>query len=135
MNYYGVLNRLRKLIIMRRHQLFNVGAVIISRKGAPLSYGFNSYIKTHPKMLLNKNYSEGKIFVHAECDALYKLHKGESAYAIIVARIGAHNQFLLSRPCEGCWREIQSAGIKNVYYTNDNQELVLMRGGIYENLD
>jgi deoxycytidylate deaminase len=126
MNEYKILNRLKNEMIKRRHEKYNVGAVIVDKKGRVLSYGFNSYVKTHPSMLQNKYYRKDQVYVHAECDAIYRLLDTQIPYAMFVCRINKKNNFVLSKPCSGCYYEILNTEIKQVFYTNDNEELLLL---------
>lgn len=125
MNQYRVLATLIDKIKINMHSGYNVGAVVIDRKGSPISWGYNSYTKTHPKTTYGK-YKSDKIFLHAELDALTKIHKDKAAYAMIICRLGKEGQILLSKPCPGCYFEIQNSNLKDVYYTDSLGKLVLL---------
>jgi tRNA(Arg) A34 adenosine deaminase TadA len=125
-NLYHNLDILKQKMLFRQHLMYNVAAVVLDRKGNPISYGFNSYAKTHPKQHYNKVFSAHKIYLHAETDALYKIHKADAVHTMIVCRLGKKNQFLLAKPCVGCFSELKVSGLKYVYYTNNDGELVLL---------
>lgn len=126
MNEYKLLNRLVEKLKSKPSIRYNVGAVIVDRKGNILSYGFNSYVKTHPRMVYNKFFNEHQIFVHAEADAFYKLPYGSEPHTLIVCRLNKANELMNAKPCIGCFNEIQQSSIKKVYYTNVNKELALL---------
>jgi deoxycytidylate deaminase len=124
MKEYNHLKRLVK-ILKTRNERFNTGAVLLDKKGNLINYGFNSYVKTNPNMVSNPYYHECKIFVHAECDALYKC-KQTSPHILIVARLSKNNTLMNSKPCIGCYYEILNSSVKKVYYTNKKGNLELL---------
>jgi deoxycytidylate deaminase len=130
MNEYKILNDLRDKMVNRPDKdtlRFNMGAVLLSKSGTVLSLGLNSYTKSHPRIVLNPNYNEFKLYLHAECAAIYKNHKDNKPYAMIIARLGEDNEFRLAKPCLGCYSEIKAIPtIKRVYYTNSEGGLILM---------
>lgn len=107
---------------------FNLGAVVVDKRGNPLAYGFNSYSKTHPiQKLYNRNINDEAIFLHAEISALVKcINIPQEAYAMIVARLGKDGKVRLAKPCKGCFAAIKDSKINKVFYTNDRGELVLL---------
>jgi deoxycytidylate deaminase len=113
-----------------QHKKYFVGALALDSRSNPVCVGFNSYTKSHPyqKKLSERISIENireKIYLHAEISALIRC-KGE-AETLIVARIGVDdNIFRLARPCPICQEAIRQSGIKKVYFTNDQGELVLM---------
>jgi len=126
MNEYKILTKLQYKTAMNRHDGFNIGAVVVDRQGCILSYGFNSYHKTHPSMIKNVYYNDHQIFVHAECDALYSVDPKTQPFAIIICRLNKKNEFMNAKPCTGCYLEILKSGIKRIYYTNFEGELTLI---------
>lgn len=121
-----------------------VGAMILDKKGIPISYGINKYNKTHPAMASNPHFHEYQTFIHAEIDAIEKIsdEKLKNAHSIIVARLGKEKSivnvngryvskwvpvFRLARPCLGCQYHIyNNTNIKDIYYTNEHGELVMI---------
>ena len=117
------LIKLRSLLLDNLHEGYNLGAVILDKRGCILNWGFNSYIKTHPAMVLNRYYRVEQIFVHAECDAIYSMSDKVTPHTMVIARINQHGDFLCAKPCVGCYSEIQKSGIKRVFYTESSGEL------------
>ena len=117
------LSKLRQLLLDNRHEGYNLGAVILDKRGCILNWGFNSYIKTHPAMVFNRYYRVEQIFVHAECDAIYSMSDKVTPYTMIIARINQRGDFLCAKPCVGCYSEIQKRGIKQVFYTEQDGSL------------
>lgn len=130
MNEYKILDSLKDRMSNRPDKeslRFNMGAALIDKSGTVLSYGFNSYIKTHPRIVFNPNYNEFKLYLHAECAAIYKNHKDNKPYAMIIARLSDEGNFRLAKPCIGCYSEIKNIPtIRKVFYTNDSGELILL---------
>ena len=85
------------------------------------SFGFNRYIK---EIFLNKQMV--KFTVHAELDALYRFgNKNVKGMDILIIRIGKMNNNLKnSRPCNNCIEKMAQRGIRKVYYSNHNGEIV-----------
>lgn len=124
------LSKLRSLLLDNLHEGYNLGAVILDKRGCILNWGFNSYIKTHPAMVLNRYYRVEQIFVHAECDAIYSMSDKVTPYTMIIARINQHGDFLCAKPCVGCYSEIQKKDIKQVLYTEQDGYLSTLNMGI-----
>ena len=122
-------------------QSFRHGAVIIGPGGKMICSGYNKGNRT--KIL-------DKIFTctHAEIDALNKLinnylwpkygknyKKYCKRYSIIVVRIENTTEYLktaFSKPCYYCAKMLEQYGLKNVYYTLDETNIVNVK---VENLD
>lgn len=113
-------------MISNNHHGFNVGAVVLDKKGCILNYGFNSYVKTHTRMLYNPMYNDHQIFVHAECDAIYGVNYKVEPHTIIVCRLNKKGKFMNAKPCPGCYLEIKKANIKKIFYTTESNELTLI---------
>jgi deoxycytidylate deaminase len=125
MKEYNHLSRLVKKL-KTRWERFNTGAIILDKHGNVLNYGFNSFVKTHPCMFLNPYNHNEKIFIHAECDAIYKCKYSNNPDTLIIARINKNNKVVMSKPCIGCYYEILRHNISKVYYTNNNGKLELL---------
>ena len=100
-----------------------MGCAVYDRKGNLLATGINKPTKSHP---IQAKYAQlakepKKIYLHAELDALIKC-KG-IPYSIYVARITRSDKLGISMPCAICQRAIQEAGIKYIFYINDNQTI------------
>lgn len=93
---------------------FKVGACLV-RRGRILAVGNNSS-KTHPLFGSKKNF----MTMHAEGAVLYNAKKlGISTKGAIM--IVYRRNWLNSKPCESCQKLIEKAGIKKVYYTNNEE--------------
>jgi tRNA(Arg) A34 adenosine deaminase TadA len=128
---YDLLHKLAHKIIERKENddtcKYHMGAVAISKTGHILSYGFNSYSKTHPlqyKHSCLSNDRHGRIYLHAEISAIVKAKK--EIDTLIVTRMLKDNSFAIAKPCPICQSAIREAGIRKVYYTNYNGELILL---------
>ena len=57
--------KLKDFLLQNMHDGYNLGAAVLDKGGGILGWGFNSYVKTHPKMCLNKHYRVEQVFIHA----------------------------------------------------------------------
>lgn len=93
----------------------SVTAIILDKRGRPLSLGRNSYEKTHP--LQAKAAQEAgepyKVFLHAEVAAIVRLSDKdkERAHKMLVTRYNKEGKPLNAKPCRVCQRVIQSLNI------------------------
>jgi len=132
-NLYLQLNRLTNALIKHKKDVESysqkrkpiVGALVLDNNSSVIAISFNSYIKTHPYMkeLAGKVHRHEAIYLHAEVSALIKARG--NAHTIVIARLNADNKLALSRPCTICEIALKEAKVENVYYTNNNGELVL----------
>jgi deoxycytidylate deaminase len=85
------------------------------------SFGFNKFVK---EIYLNNQMI--KFTVHAEMDALYRFgNKNIKGMDILIIRISKTNNNLKnSRPCNNCIEKMAQRGIRKVYYSNHNGEIV-----------
>lgn len=102
-------------------------AKITDKRGMVLSVGHSSYVKTHPlqKKFAQKVNLPKKEFLHAEMMAIIRLrpHQRHKAHTITVYRFHEDGRPALAKPCPICQSMIAAAGIKNVYYTTDENPL------------
>ena len=126
-NHY--LNLARNACYYSDFMKARLGAVLIY-KGKVMSVGWNS-TKTSPlQRQLNRyrgyniNTSTAHDTLHAEVACLSKIRDLNIDWgraSLFICRIKKDGSRGLSRPCSGCQALIRSMGIKNVYYTtNDN---------------
>lgn len=118
----GVINRAYeecRLSTFRTH----MGAVVFKGKKI-LSSGHNGirHSSLDPRYIL---YSHA---LHAEQAALIGLDwKKLSRCSILVLRISKAQEILgNAKPCPMCLRLIQTVGIKNIYYSDENSQIVRM---------
>lgn len=90
-----------------------------------LSIGQNSYQKTHPMQsrLAIKSGNASREYLHAEIASLVKNRVKPSA--IVVVRMTAGGLIRMARPCNICTLALREAGVRYVYYTNDDGILCL----------
>ena len=89
------------------------------------SIGFNKYIK---EIVLDNKLV--KFTIHAEMDALCKVdNKVTKGMDILIIRIGKSSKLKNSRPCNSCIAKMLQRGIRKVYYSNEDGDIV------YEFLD
>ncbi len=102
-------------LITCKHRHFT----FIAKRNIIISYGYNQIFKSHP--IANK-FSHRFSDIHSELAAI--LHfpypiKELKNYNIINLRIRRdNNQLGLSRPCQKCFRMLNTFGINEVYYSN-----------------
>lgn len=100
----------------RRKQ--NIIAKIYDKSGNLLSYGVNSYVKTHPlqahyALVVGQPY---RIYLHAEIQAIIRA-RGKAMYKIRIERYNTKGKPANACPCPVCQLAIKEAGIKIVEYT------------------
>jgi deoxycytidylate deaminase len=97
-------------------------------KGVPVSFGFNQP-KSHP-FALKYSRKEGAIYLHAESDAIRKARKKLTEFemkrsTLITVRVKydykKRSLIGISKPCAGCMRCIEDAGIGRIVYTEDSE--------------
>ena len=111
--------------IFSQRNKYAVGSMALDINGNIIAVSFNSYKKTHPMMkeLASKTDRKEAIYLHAEVGSIIKA-KGQ-AKTLIVARLSAKGDVALARPCPICQMAIKAASIEEVFYTNNEGELVL----------
>jgi deoxycytidylate deaminase len=111
----------------KEYKRFFVAAATIDSNGKIIAIRLNSYMKTHPMMAryalnLDKQY---KVYLHAEIAALVASNR--KATDIFVARMTRDRKFAYAKPCYICEMAIREAGIKRIYYTDDEGKFAMMR--------
>lgn len=103
------------------------------KRNKVIAVGYNKSIKQ--LNVTNNNGSQFKVTVHAEVDALYQASKKHDLRGIDIIIIRTKHmcdgQITLrnSRPCNDCIEKMEKIGIRKVYYSNSDGEIV------YEFLD
>jgi tRNA(Arg) A34 adenosine deaminase TadA len=109
---------------------FKLASAVVYKKYV-IATGVNSY-KTHP-LMNGEGYKLGQVFLHAEIDAIknaLKLIDTEQLaqcdlYVVRVKRPNYKSKnwiYGLAKPCPGCTKAIAGFGIKNVYYSENEDE-------------
>ena len=103
--------------LTNNHQ--RIAAVCTDKKGKILSYGTNSYSKSHPLMVYfakKVNESEEKCFIHAELNAVLKA-RNKPIYKISIARALKTGQPGLAKPCPICEEMLKAFDVQIIEYT------------------
>lgn len=104
---------------------FRLGAVVVHKRRV-VSTGFNCMGKTHPIMrkFSKHNWLGG---IHAEIHACLGIPLRDLSHSsIYICRILKNGNKALSNPCNTCQRFMISIGIKNVYYTINENDIGLI---------
>lgn len=113
------------------HRSRHAAAIIYRNRIVALG---TNHFKTHPFQIKYRRTPDA-IYLHAEVAAIKRairqLSEKELKRAVLVSvRVkydhGLQPRFGMSKPCEGCQRAIVEFGIRRVYYTTENEELVLL---------
>ena len=96
----------------------DITAFAYDKRGRLLAVGQNSYVKTHRLQAYygRKAGRPGRIFLHAELDALIKGSKRGTIHKLFVMRKGA-NRYLPCKPCPSCMLAINDYNVKVLEYT------------------
>jgi deoxycytidylate deaminase len=93
------------------------------RKNRIIKIGWNKY-KTH-RINQEHPYHDGNVFLHAETDTLIKAKQDDlSDFKLLVLRISEGNVFRNSRPCFGCQSIIKQFGIKEVWHSDSDGDII-----------
>jgi deoxycytidylate deaminase len=102
----------------------HIGATIF-KNSRIISSGHNSirsFSAIHPR---HKDYPNG---LHAEISAIIKCRKDWSTLtgcSILVLKVSKTLGLLsMAKPCEYCYKSLKHVGIKNIYYSNSEGEIV-----------
>jgi len=97
----------------------NITAIIYDKRGAILSIGKNSYVKTHPLQAryANKVGLSKKVFLHAEIDAIIKCKDISKAFRILIVRTLANGATGCAKPCPICVEGIKQTPIKRIEHS------------------
>lgn len=107
----------------------NIFSVVYSRSGKVLSTGENSYKKTNPNQarIAALVGLPDKQYLHSEVASILALHPSHKPYSIFVSRKMKDGSFGLSKPCEVCNAAIKLAGIKKVFYTDEDGSISMYK--------
>lgn len=93
-------------------------AVVMDKRGRPLSIGRNSYTRTHPlqaRAAARVGQPE-RIYIHAELDAILKCRDIDKAYKIFISRYNKQGQPVNAKPCLSCQYILSQTKLK-VFHT------------------
>jgi deoxycytidylate deaminase len=95
------------------------------KNGKIVKIGWNKN-KTTPKNL-HHPYHSGRTGIHAEMSAIIKSGKDDlSNYEMIVIRVNREGKIANSCPCVGCKSVLKQFGINDVWYSNQQGNVVKM---------
>jgi deoxycytidylate deaminase len=87
--------------------------------------GINKKLRSHFRTKLDSKPSVALISIHAELDCISncnpKVCKGMD---ILVIRVNKSNKLLNSRPCNSCIEKLQKRGIRKVYYSDNDGNIL-----------
>ena len=94
---------------------FKVGAVLISRSGRPISFGWNKN-KTHP--IFANPCKTMRRTLHAEMDCIKNIPAHDLKDATLyIYREDLLGKIAMARPCEDCMENLKARGISVVFYS------------------
>jgi tRNA(Arg) A34 adenosine deaminase TadA len=98
---------------------YNLTAFIYDKQGRVISFGQNSYVKTHPLQAFHarKSGKEKSIYLHAEIHAITRCKDISAAHKMVVVRYGKDGKPAPAKPCVICQSAIKSTPIKIVEHT------------------
>ena len=103
---------------------YRIGAVIFDKKRI-LSTGYNKAHSTKKK--LHPKFRKWETSIHAEAMAILNAKCDLKGKSILIVRMNAGNNLNAITPCEHCMSYLQYVGIKNVYYSDENGNIQLMK--------
>jgi deoxycytidylate deaminase len=118
---HAFLNMTRNEEISSHSKKYNVVAAVISKDGCILSFGENSYTKTHPTQkkyahTVGHAYHE---YLHAEIDALVK----NFGYGLVVVRFTKKGELAMAKPCEICMLAIKESSVERIWYSDKDRKI------------
>ena len=96
---------------------------VLLHHGKIISTGCNYDKVQYKNKILCRNVS---CSTHAEMSAIISL-KGKKADTLLVIRVGKDGTLRDSKPCQYCYQFIYKNGIKKIYYSTNNQEIVFTK--------
>jgi len=98
-----------------------VGAVIFKGKNI-FSCGYN--VKLQSRKSINREFLEYPNSVHAEINAIINARRDIKGMNIFVVRLRNNGRYGLAKPCKFCRSYLIYTGIKYIYYTNNEGEII-----------
>ena len=94
-----------------------VSAIILDENGDVISAGHNRLMRVH---LVNSKRTVSEYTAHAEQDCLRTLPRRCRPKTIIIFKINRQGRWKNGHPCPSCLRVIEAWGIREVLYSNDD---------------
>ncbi len=103
---------------------YRLGCVVFRGKRI-LSWGFNQIRTSNAIPDRFKKFIEA---LHAEQHAIMRVPNKDllNGASLLVIRINRNGKLTNARPCKNCMKTINYFKISNVYYSNENGEIVMM---------
>lgn len=101
-----------------------IGAIIFKGKRI-ISQGHNS-INRHVNRI-KPQYRKWQGTIHAELAAVLDAKQSVAGFDLLVTRLTAKGDLALAMPCECCEAYCRYVGIRNVYYSDNNGEIIRMK--------
>ncbi len=103
---------------------YRLGCVVFRGKRI-LAWGFNQIRTSNAIPDRFKKFIEA---LHAEQHAIMRVPNKEllNGASLLVIRINRNGKLTNARPCKNCMKTINYFKISNVYYSNENGEIVMM---------
>ena len=99
-----------------------IGCVIFS-KNRIVSKGYNTAQKSRSS--ITKKFLRWKGSIHAEVEAILQARTDLKGMSILVVRINKVGMLRLARPCEHCLAYLAYVGIKHIYYSINDEKIVM----------
>jgi deoxycytidylate deaminase len=118
-----VMNTAKEEALKSAHK-FKVGAVIFKGKqilSSGHNYGQRSAKKLHPR------YQKWRYSIHAEIDSILSAKRDLKSSSILVVRLNNKGDLVLSKPCNFCTMYLEHVGVKNLYYSNNDGDIIWER--------
>lgn len=114
----SITNMLKKMA-KNSHLMNKHAACIINAHIDSFAFGVNKYYK------VKMNNDTVNLAIHAEVDAISSISsKYLKGLDIIVIRVNKNNGMKNSRPCNSCIDKMKQKGLRKVYYSNSQGDIV-----------
>ena len=118
--HIGILKRAIQEAELSMYHPYRVGAVLFH--GARILSSGHNEIRSNPIHIKYKKYAEA---LHAEQACLIGLNWNKLRNcSILIVRLNISGNLSLAKPCSMCSQLISYVGLKYVYYSNRNGEIV-----------
>ena len=118
------LQRLLEDLALASDVRSKVSAIVLDENGRVISTGHNRLMRVR---LINSKRTASEYTVHAEHDCLRTLPRRSRSKTIIVFKLNRTGLWRNGHPCLSCMHLIQSWGIREVLYSDDEDEYHLPR--------
>lgn len=117
------IRRLKEVAKTSSHPKYKLAAMIFDNNRT-ISIGVNNPDKW--TAYIPKKFKKWNTALCAEMDALLKARTEVKGMNIVVIRVNNNGKLMMAKPCPHCEAYLEHVGIKNVYYTNNDEEVFLL---------